>query len=187
MGGIFQNEKIKIAVGLLAGLALIMIINPPHTICDSKIEIYSELIKKQIKPYTKAMALCKEHTELGGCLQFFEIVGKLYNYMDDVGPQCKEKLGDDKLTAQWLKGAIEMIVRASWGSVPPASSSYKHGWLQVSQVALFCKLKKSLNESFGESEWTEMVNYLLNDLPKAKELGRNEAWARSVMSDPCQY
>ncbi|MBK9294967.1 MAG: hypothetical protein IPM57_11110 [Oligoflexia bacterium] len=187
MGQFLKSERLKVALGLIIGLVLIMILNPPHTVCDSKIEVYSELIKKQIKPYSKAMALCKEHTELGGCLQFFEVAAKLNNYLDDVGPQCREKLKSNTLTQQWLNGSIEMMVRAAWGSVPPTSSSNKQGWLQLSQMAFFCKLKKALVESFGEGAWVDMVNYLLNDLPKAKELGRNEAWARSIMSDPCNY
>jgi hypothetical protein len=57
----------------------------------------------------------------------------------------------------------------------------------VVQVALFCKLKKNLTAIYGEEAWDGFVNYLLADLPQATTLGRNESWARSLMSDRCQF
>lgn len=182
-----RNEGLKVFLGLVIGLGIIIYMNPPHTVCDSKKEAYVTSIMSYQKPFGQKLKQCQDHTDLGGCLAFFEVVGRLLENLDDVGAQCRAKLHDDKSTRKWINTSMELIARAAWGTKAPVSYQQKNGWLDMNQVHTFCKLKKSLIEIYSEDAWLEFVNYILAELPQAPQLGRDQAWARSVISDPCKF
>lgn len=183
----FQNNTVRVTLGLIVGLAAIMYFNPPHTPCQSQREIYLEAIKPYQKPFVKNSNLCREHGDSGGCLGLFDTVNKLESKLSDVSLTCQKELIDDKQTRLWMTNAMELFVRLAWGTKPPASYLYRNGWLEMSHLDTYCKLKKHLEDIYGDNTWTSLVNYLLSDLPGAQELGRDESWNRSILSDPCKY
>jgi hypothetical protein len=187
MGGIFGNDLFRVLLGLGVGLAVIIYFNPPHTPCTSQMGVYSEGIKPLIKPFNKNLNLCKQFSEPGGCLPFFETVGRMTTKLKELGNQCQAELEKDQRTEVWVTTAMEMFVRLAWGSKPPASYLQRGNWLEISQVAQFCQLKKYLIGIFGEGAWLEFVNLMLADLPGAAALGREGAWPRSLLSDSCKY
>jgi hypothetical protein len=104
-----------------------------------------------------------------------------------VGNQCEPQLAKHDMAKAVINKSMELLVVIAWGTKPPQNSFYKNGWLESSHLALFCKFKRHMNIVLGEEAWNDFVNSLLESLPGASELGRNEAWARTIMSDSCKY
>jgi hypothetical protein len=123
---------------------------------------------------------------LGGCVALFEIIRRLQQAYDDVRLPCRASLTDDPTTKQWIQNSMDILVRAAWGPRPPVNRFYARGWLENNHVMSFCKLKGSLIEIGGEQAWAVFVDKALSELPGAASLGRDETWARSLMSDPCR-
>jgi len=187
MEQLWANQYVKIALVLVIGLGAIMYMNPPHTVCKSQIDFYKESITPLFKPYKDKLQFCKDHTDAGGCVAFFDTVIRLEAKLKEVGPQCQPDLASDTQTKNFLILTMEVFVRAAWSSKPPASYIYRNGWLEISQVVLYCKLRRHLINIYGEDEWQGFFNDMLISLPEAEALGRNEAWNRSLVSDPCKY
>jgi hypothetical protein len=187
MREILGNDYIKVLLGLVVGLGVIIYFNPPHTPCTSQMGVYSEGIKPLIKPFNKNLNLCKQFSDAGGCLPFFETVGKMSTKLKELGNQCQAELSRDERTRVWLTTAMEIFVRVAWGTKPPESYIKRNNWLEMSHLAQFCQLRKFQTTIYGESAWLEFVNYMLSDLPGAAALGREGAWQRSILSDGCKY
>ena len=187
MNGLFENHAIKVAAGLIIGLIAIMYFSPPHTPCQSRHDFYLDSIKPYQKTFGKKLGFCKEHAEQGGCFPLFEVAAKLESKLHEMGSECRSDIADDKLTKQWLGSSLELFVRVAWGSKPPSSYLNKNGWLELSQIVQYCKLRTQWELIYGQPAWSEFIDFMLSDLPGAVELGRNESWNRSILSDPCQY
>jgi hypothetical protein len=190
MSQLFQNHTFKVAAGLIVGLAAIMYFDPPGTPCTAQVEVYREGLKGLTKNFGSSLRSCREHPEPGGCIEFFDVLSKIESRFNEVSHQCQEELVHDTITQSWITTSMEVFTRVAWGSVPPASYIYRSGWLDSNQVLEFCRLKKHLETIYGEDVWASFVSGVLGDLPGSQAINStnpNEAWNRSLLSDPCQY
>ncbi|MCC6277053.1 MAG: hypothetical protein IT289_03950 [Oligoflexia bacterium] len=183
----FGSETLKVVVILLLGLFVIMYFNPPHTACTAELAQYQTSFGSLIGTFNSNRKLCTERPDPGGCFPFLESVSKIEQKVREVGSQCLQELKKDANTGKFFDLAMEMIVKLAWGSQPPQNYLYRNGWLESSHIVLFCKLKKHQEAIFGEDSWNSLVETSLETLPGAAEVGRNEAWGRSILSDPCKY
>jgi len=184
---VLKDTRIQVGLLLIFSLMVIIYFNPPHTPCQSQIEIYTASVNAMGKNLDKAMKTCKEHTDPGGCMPFIELVNKLEAKYTEVGHQCQPSLKSNGVTREWITVAMEILVKAAWGSQPPISISAKNGWLELTQVIEFCRLKQHLEMLYGKDYWNEFTNNMLSDFPGASSMNRNDAWNKSLLSDSCQY
>jgi len=187
---LLQNNFIRVSLGLIIGLGIILYFNPPKTVCTEQIEVYTDAVKGLAKTASTALNVCKEHPEPGGCVGFFDTLGKLEIKINEVSRQCQAELISDSMTRNWISTGMELFTLLAWGSHPPNSYLYRNGWLEPTQVVEFCKLRRHLETIYGKDAWANFVSGILTDLPGAGDLaaiGQNEAWNRSLLSDPCQY
>jgi hypothetical protein len=187
MGNLFSNEYVRVFIVLALGLTAIVYYNPIHTPCQSQIALYSIELKPLIKLYNKNLALCKERTDSGGCLPFFEVLVKFEVKLRALGNQCQVELNSDKITPAILSQSIELMVRAAWGIHAPPSYVYRNGWLSPQNVLLYCKFKQYYAHIKGQEALDGLVNRLLGDLPDGDKLDRTSVWNRSLLSEPCKY
>ncbi len=187
---LLQNNFIKVTLGLLIGVIIIFFLDPPKTACTEQIELYTEGVKGLAKSASQALAVCKEHPEPGGCVAFFDTLNKLETKFNEVTRQCQKDLSSEPLTRNWISTGMELFTLLAWGARPPESYLYRNGWLEISQVVEFCRLRNHLENIYGKEAWAGFVNNILPDLPGASQLsaiGQNEAWNRSLLSDSCHY
>jgi hypothetical protein len=187
MKDILKINAVRVGLILIAALMGIIYFNPPHTPCQSQVEIYLEGVKPIVKPFAQGMKLCREHTDPGGCVSFGENLTKLENKYNEVGHQCQPTLKSDASTKDWITQSMEIFVKAAWGSKPPVNYTAKNGWLGLSQIVEYCRLRQHLESIYGTQSWNDFIEDMLRDLPGAQALGRNEAWNRSLISDTCHY
>lgn len=183
----FQNDYVKLGVGLVLALAVIIYLNPPHTACSAQTGVYQEAIKAQLKLFNKTFKQCRDLSDPGSCLGFFEQVQKIFFRLDELGAQCQAELKSDTRTKDLLVSSMELLAKTAWGSTPPKSYNYRYGWLDRSQAAMFCRLREYLQTIYSEQDWLNFVNRMLTEFPKATEVGRTEAWNRSLISEPCRF
>jgi hypothetical protein len=182
-----MNNVVRVVIGLVVGLAAIMYFNPPSTPCSAQIEVYVDALSKLKEPFSAAIMTCNEHPEPGGCLKFFDILDKLESHFKEVGTrECLSELNNEKTTKTWVTLSMQTLTQLAWGAKPPPSYQYRNGWLELVQIVEFCRLKKHLQDIFGNDEWDKFATSIMMDLPGASTLDQTDVWNRSLLSDPCQ-
>lgn len=182
-----NNPWLKIFLTLAIIVAALMYMNPPSNVCRGQIEIFQESTKNLSSNWKNALSRCQEDPSIGGCIEFFDFMGSFNKKLKEVPKECAPELKDEPSVRGILPQATEMMVRAAWGSQAPKSISEKNGFLDLSHIAHFCRVKNNFLSIYGEESWNGLVNRLLNELPQAAQIGRTESWNRSILSDRCAF
>ena len=176
---------IKVALVLVVILGALYLLNPPASVCQSEIELFKDSNQNIGKTYRRSLARCQEDPTIGGCIEFFEFVNGFTKKIKYVGNQCTPELKEQNTVKVIIPSAAEMYVRAAWGSKPPGSAAEKRGFLDLSYTVQYCRIRSQFRSILGEDAWNGFVNRMLADLPGARDIGRDQTWARSILSDPC--
>jgi hypothetical protein len=185
---LLENNLVRVILGLIVGLAVIMYFNPPSTPCSAQIAVYTEALNSLKDPFSKAITNCNNHPEPGGCLKFFDILDKIESRFREVSTrECLTELSSEKTTRTWVTLSMETFTQLAWGAKPPLSYQYRNGWLELTQVVEFCRLKKHLEDIYGNDEWDKFATAVMADLPGASDLAQTDVWNRSLLSDLCQH
>ncbi len=180
---------------LVGILVLIFTVQKPHSVCDSQQEVFklnqTPFLYLDPKKNTKKTDLekfvdfCKSTNSPGGCLDFFEGMRKLHTDLENAPSGCTEGLANLPEVQSAIFTALELMVHLAWGTKPPMTSFERNGWLDSSQVAVFCDFKKLINANMGSDKWKAFVEQQMSSLPGASLLPRNDMWSRTLLSDPC--
>lgn len=185
-----------VAIVLAAGVLFIVLSDPPRTICDSQMKHFKELskdflfldpakpIKKETR-YAKLLETCRSTNSPGGCLQLFGNLKSMLKDVNTFSPECYGKLSSMSEFTGALWGSLDLMVKMAWGAAGPKSAFEKTGWFDSADLNLYCSMKKVAIDVYGQSRWDGFVSEYLNSLPQAATLGRNEAWARMLLSVSC--
>ncbi|MGE0528558.1 MAG: hypothetical protein AB7G93_17450 [Bdellovibrionales bacterium] len=180
-----------------AGILLIVFLQPPHTVCDSQLEILKESQKKflfkdpksktqKTTPYQHLMDTCKLTNNPGGCYELFQELKVLTQDLEILSANCARAVGDLSEFRRALWDPAELLVRLAWGEKPPTAYHAKFGWLDTADISLFCKLKARIHATYGQDAWESFRERMMRDLPGAKDLPRNQVWEMSLLSENCQ-
>ena len=210
---ISQMPKMLLALIAMTGTVIFLFVfNPPHTICDTQVDsmkenlagpVFPTVVKKNtIQPFIKrAQETCKTGHSAGACYEYFSILKMIAKQVDNGSPECRTQLiGVNEVQAA-LKDGVEIMALAAWGAQPPASPAMRFGWMQESELAVFCYIKDTYEKALGEEAWTALrlkvnkkypgENATLSNLdsegPKASEkMSDNEIWPKSIFSVRCE-
>jgi hypothetical protein len=188
--------------GLLAflviagGIGFLILWDPPHTICESQIEVFrttqkrflfKDEQKKKTQPakYRLLVDHCKTTNNPGGCYELFQESKMMLKDLHSVPSDCAGRVGaiDEVNKALWEVN--DLILRLAWGEKPPGTYHEKFGWLDTSDISLFCELKQQIIDSYGVSAWESFREKTFRDLPGAKDMSRNDVWDMSIISENC--
>jgi hypothetical protein len=191
-------SKNALAYGSIAiALILILILNPPHTICDTQIGIFKEeqvgmLFPKkekggQFKPkFGKLLDRCKASNSAGGCYELFEGLRELQKDLQKIPKECTGEVSGIKEIKQALNEGLKLMTQIAWGSKPPTNARDKNAWFSRSDLALFCSLKRSAISYLGDEYWNGFQESMFRDLPDATKLSRKEIWEKMILSSRCE-
>ena len=208
-----QMPKMLVAlIALTATVVGLFIFNPPHTICDTQVDtvrenligpVFPAVVKKNtIQPLIKnAQQTCKTGHSAGACYDYFSILKMIAKQIDNSSPECRAQvIGISEVQAA-LKDGVEIMALAAWGPQPPVSPAARFGWLQESELAVFCYIKDVYEKALGEEAWSALrlrvnkkypgenatITNLDVDGPKASEkMTDNEIWSKSIFSVRCE-
>jgi hypothetical protein len=80
---------------------------------------------------------------------------------------------------------MKLMVQMAWGERPPVSYTQKNGWFDASDLHLFCDLKRVAIRFYGAEQFSQWQEGLLQSMPNAEKLTREQVWPRSLLSTPC--
>lgn len=99
---------------------------------------------------------------------------------------CVAELSELPEVSSSVWQGLELLVRVAWGESPPKSSLERQGWLDQSNMEIFCRLKKFATAHYGIGQWSSFVENKLGQLPGSMQMARADAWQRTILSDQCQ-
>jgi len=189
--------KTVVALGAIAlGFLLIVLFDPPRTVCDSQMELFREAQKTflypssqrniQKPPLIKELhAICQHDNSPGGCFELFQSLKKLSVDLDNIPRQCSEKAAGEAEIQQWLPKSLKLMVQIAWGEKSPLTYAQRHAWFDASDVALYCDLRKNAIRIFGESWFAQWRESIMKELPQADRMPREQLWQKSIFSTAC--
>lgn len=183
-------------LAIAGGTAYIIFNEPPHTVCDSQLEVFKKSEqsflfldpkKKSAKTTKYAMLLehCKATNNPGGCYELFQEVKTLIRDIQTVPSECSYRVGALTEVRQALWDTAELLVRLGWGEKPPATYYSKFGWLDKADISFFCSLKGRITDIYGNSQWEQFRERIFKQLPGAEQMARNQVWDMSIFSENC--
>lgn len=215
----FLNSLPKPVLAILAivvGIFVFMLISPPHSVCDTQADTFRDLqagnlfpveVKKNKIPPTilRAKEACQLGNSAGSCYEYFTALKKI---ADDIGKSSSECAGPlfniNEVKAAYNDG-LELMVRLAWGVKPPEPGLERFGWMQESEVAIFCRLKSIYLRANGEDAWVTLRQKISAKLPGEEVpvssdpaqvvaepkmataiLSEQEIWNRSLFSARCE-
>lgn len=181
---------------LVIGIFLILLIQPPHSVCDSQFAVikasqtpflYLDPKKKYIKTtsYEASYRNCRNGNSLGACVDLFAGVQKLMQDVRASNPECITNLGDKTEIRKVFRETQELMVELAWGNKPPESTYDKFGWLDNNHMFLFCKLTDLRQKASGKEAWEAWREKVMASLPNPANLQRADIWRRSIFSASC--
>lgn len=194
----FLSLPRMLLVGILlgGGTLLVVFLNPPYTVCDSQIEVFkaSQIGFLYVNPKDKMIKTtqyellterCKQTNSPGGCYELFLKLKQLLNDLDRVPRECASDVTGLAEVQKALWKQMKLMVELAWGSKPPGSFNEKLGWLDPADLALYCRLKRSLEEFYGIEEFTGFRERMFKDLAGVAGIQRNQAWEMMLLSTNC--
>ena len=199
MDSLFKNlTKGTIAVlAIGGGIILLVLFDPPHTICNSQAARFNDqqvglLLKdpkiksQQIAPFEADLNRCKQTNTPGGCYELFRKMKTVLQSVDAVEVNCLPDLGGQSIVKKFFNNSIDLIAQLAWGGKPPEAATLKFGWLDSSDLNLFCQLKERYILTFGNEAYQSKVEKAFTELPGSKGLPRDQAWQLMLYSTNCR-
>lgn len=194
---LFKYPKwLIVAVALGLGLALILLINPPVSKCDTQFELLKQdqtpfIFKDPQKKFDSALTYenisqkCLNEKLPGSCLRFFEGLQKFLGELDSVSVECiSEVLGKSEIK-KTLLNSLNVTYKVAWGSKTPDSSLDKTNWFQTIELNTFCELQGYAQRYLKTSEWESFREGVIQEFVSSSGLDRKEVWSRSILSMRC--
>jgi hypothetical protein len=204
---------------LLLGIGLFFVIQEPHSVCNSQLEVFKEAQAGSIFPrqtktgqrpasFPRLIDACKIGNSPGACYDLFSLLKKLVRDLNGSPQECLVPFGKVDEVKRALLSGEQLIVQIAWGDRPPeAGGTARMGWLEATDLALYCQLKSTMIKVYGEEEWESFRLSTQAKLPgeaqiiqdgvclncesikKASEvLSPEEIWSKSLFSLRCdQY
>ena len=77
------------------------------------------------------------------------------------------------------------MVRIAWGDKPPRGIGEKYGWMDASDMSLFCNIKRINQKLYSEKQWVDFRERMMKELPGSQKLLREQVWQLTILSNDC--
>ena len=210
-------KPLIVGVILFAASFAFYYLDPPHSPCQSQVEVLKEKLKGRLFPgkgkrealpgaYATQLENCKLANSPGGCYELFNTMRLVVREVSNLGFECNEDLAAvDELKGP-IKNVLALMVRIGWGESPPLPGDSSKQWLDVADISLFCHLKDLFLRYNGKEVLDEFQKGLFATLPgegPVFELGKcsncenrknalqvnslEEVWVKSLFSTRCDH
>jgi hypothetical protein len=209
-------RPILVFLVLAAGIAFILMVQKPHTVCESQLTVLQEAQAGQLFPrqieggsirpaiYPRLIENCKLGNSPGACYELMVLLRKLTRDLNGSPRECLVPFGEVIEIKRALFEGTRLIIQIAWGDKPPERSA-KFNWLESSDVALFCKLKETMTAMYGADGWDQFRLTTYKKLPGEPQeikdgvctncdtirmadsaLTAEDIWVRSLFSVRCE-
>lgn len=210
------SQKFLVFIVFAIGIAGLFVYQRPFDKCDtivngSKVNLAGIVFPKvlsgggEIPPTLfKAIRECKLSNSQGGCFDYFNQMRVILREFESaVG--CEPRMAEVPEYRKILEETMTLFSQIAWGDGPPAEGERGLSWLQISEVSLFCRTKRSYLLGVGEANLVEAMKKIFSTLPGEKPifedkkcincenlksaasvLGEEAVWVRSLFSLRCE-
>lgn len=205
---------IVLGVLILASLTIILL-DPPHSPCQSQIKIVKDKLKGRLFPgkakkaelppaYVAQMENCKFTNSPGGCYELFKTMRMVNRELLNLEFTCNDYMGEVTEIRQSLRAVMKLMTEIAWGEEPPQPVDPSRAWLEAADLSLFCHMKDLFVRYYGKEELDLFIDRVFAELPGeapvfegttcancdfrkvAKDiLSKEEIWARSLFAVRC--
>lgn len=195
MDALKNIPKPLLVVLILSAAALfIMLSDPPKDACDAQIEIFltaqagrlSSLRGGVTSLWVRTAKYCKETKTLGGCAEFHDTVSGALREIQNAPLECVSRLVSQESVRKTLTDSMTLMVQMAWGQGVPEPGPSVYGWMGMTEFALFCNLKNTLQRVMLDEEWEAFVRKTVSKLPRSSEVTFDEGFNRSLFSLRCE-
>lgn len=192
-----KNILATLIVG--GGIFFIILVDPPHTICDAQLDTFKEaqLGFVYLDPQNKSVQTtdyelltkqCRVSNSPGGCYELFARLKALISDIESIPKECTSKAAGEGKVRKLLWEALDLMAKLAWGEKPPQSYYEKFGWLEPPDLLLYCDLRRTVVRLYGKPAWEQFREGLFKTLPGATGLQRTQVWEHMLLSINCdQY
>lgn len=179
------------------GILFIVLSDPPHTVCESQLEIFRQNQKRFLfldpkkekivtTRYQRLVEHCKVTNDPGGCFELFSEMRTLIRDIQAVPSDCLSRAGDIAEVKKAVWEVEELLPKLAWGEKPPTTYHDKFGWLDTADVSLFCSLKRQISSIYGDEQWGPFQQKMLAQLPGIDNMAPSEVLDMTLFSERCE-
>lgn len=183
-------KPVLVFLVLVVGIVVFMLIDPPHSICDTQATTFREMqtgnlfdrvetVKRQKRtlPATlgRAKQACQAGNSSGSCYEYFTSLREVARGIGNVSPQCMGAVFSINEVTVAINDGVEIMTRLAWGAKPPEVGFDRFGWMQEADMAIFCRLKNVYIRSKGEEAWTALRKAISKKLPGEEIIATGDA------------
>ncbi len=210
------NQKFLVFLVFTLGIGAFFIFERPYDQCDavaegSRMALVGVLFPRTTKDgvsvaptLPKAVRDCKILNSAGGCVDFFSQARSVVREFE-VSVGCESRLGEVSEFRGVLEQVLVLLSQIAWGDGPPPEGERGLGWLETSELSLFCQARQAYLNAFGETVLQETMRKIFSSLPGEKPvfedkkcvncetrksasavLGDEGVWVRSLFSLRCE-
>lgn len=158
------------------GVAVVFIIEPPKTICDTEKVAFQESMigalyssnagkKKGNLPgeMRKAKEQCKLGNSAGSCYEYFRVLRKMASGMEQLTPECMPTIVEAPGVKSSLLEGFTLMTQIAWGEELPESQA--QAWFTSTEMVTYCYVKEALRKALPENEWADLNSQIMGTLP----------------------
>ena len=180
-------KSILVTLLLVAGVALVVLYNPPQSVCNLQLEVYKEkynsFLFKKGSFFDISLEDCKKNNTPGGCYALFFNIHKLIQSFRTVDSKCHADLTQEQKIKKALLDTYKLFVAISWGEGPQDDLSNPLAWLSRNDVRTFCQIQSQIRHYYGDRMLSQLDQQTLNSLESANNI--NVLRKFSILSESC--
>lgn len=185
---------VLVIIVLVGAVVFMMMSEPPRDACDVQLEVFmkaqagrlSSLRGKVNSLWVRTAKQCQETKTLGGCTEFHNTLKLTLVDIQSAPVQCTTRLVSQEWLRKILTDSLILMVQIAWGEKPPEPGPQVYGWMEQSELAIFCKIQSNLQRVMTDEEWELFVRKSVSRLPQANELKFEESYWRSLFGVRCE-
>jgi hypothetical protein len=108
---------------------------------------------------------CQIGNSAGSCYEYFTILKNLAVDIGKSSTECFAQMFDLPNVQKAFNDGIEVMARIAWGPAPPTLWWNRSGWLQESELAVYCRIKNIYIRTRGQEAWNLLQHSVFMKLP----------------------
>jgi hypothetical protein len=208
-------QNLLVAVVFVVGISLFFVVQRPYSVCDAQKQTFMDAQKGKLFSYEvkgqkksaqlgKLLESCKLGASPGACYELFSTLKSVVRDLGAAPTNCFADFSDLAPLQKALTETLELLAIFAWGQQPPGQGPDKYGWLEASDIHLFCNLKKFYLQIYGSESYESLIASTQKKFPgeaiavvdgrclncenrktATQVFSKEEIWVRSLYSVRC--
>ncbi|MBC6416159.1 MAG: hypothetical protein GDA46_07255 [Bdellovibrionales bacterium] len=196
MSSLYKLPKIILAFIFIGGAVFLIIVSePPHTLCDTQIQNFKQnqkgFIYNNSKDFHKNKSIlkrkkknCEEGNSQGSCHDYFFLLKKILKDLQLISNECKPQIFADTKVKKTFAEALTLMTALAWREEVVLGHLSKINWLTKTDLSLFCQIKSKYLFEYGRNSYKKLEKQIINLIPNnTKNKSLLLKW--SLLSEDC--